>query len=164
MNNKALIAEARAFIKRTTPHAHGPDASEMLSLHHRLVDALEKTTEELVLCLEGRIKLREQLWARARAGGWHVELGAEVMSSAGLIADAKRYVALNQGRTEPDALDWCNAMGMIRLLAEALEKVPIYTPPLGCICPAGAEKTCHGLTCPRRGYPGLTPFTKGSDV
>jgi hypothetical protein len=30
---------------------------------------------------------------------------------------------------------------------------PIWTynpPPQGCICPAGAEKTCQGNDCPRR--------------
>ena len=29
---------------------------------------------------------------------------------------------------------------------------PIMATPLGCVCPVGAEATCHGLSCPRRGF------------
>lgn len=28
---------------------------------------------------------------------------------------------------------------------------PVSTP-MGCICPPGSEKTCQGLSCPRRGF------------
>ena len=29
----------------------------------------------------------------------------------------------------------------------------LHPTPAGCVCPPGAEKTCGGLGCPRRGYP-----------
>lgn len=36
--------------------------------------------------------------------------------------------------------------------------IPSFTPPRaqGCICPAGAEKTCSGPLCPRRAIVGTT--------
>ncbi len=34
----------------------------------------------------------------------------------------------------------------------ACTQPPAAAVPLGCICPPGAEATCQGLSCPRRGW------------
>jgi hypothetical protein len=41
---------------------------------------------------------------------------------------------------------------------------PSYSAPLGCICPIGAEKTCEGLVCPRRGLRAASGIEAGTAI
>jgi hypothetical protein len=37
-----------------------------------------------------------------------------------------------------------------RLAIKRLPPVPVLTPPMGCICPPGANKDCEAPMCPRQ--------------